>query len=115
MWSGRPGWSTPAPASVRAVKSLVVTWLATRPRSGDMDRMLSRGRQTHARRQRAVVDQPPDLGRAARVEEHVPLSDRRLLRQHPGLQQRLPHLLRERALVAGEPAREVREVGVVAA
>ena len=34
-----------------------------------------------------------DLGRPARIEEHVALADRRLLGEQPGLEQRLPHLL----------------------
>ena len=63
----------------------------------------------------SFVDQPADLRRAARVQEHVALADGRLLGQQPGLEQRLPHRLGERALVAGEAAAQVREVGVVAA
>ena len=63
----------------------------------------------------AVVDQVADLGRPARIEEHVALADRRLLGEQAGLEQRLPHLLGQRPFVAGEPARQVREVGVVAA
>ena len=51
-----------------------------------------RGRQPHARRAASPrLDQPADLGRAARVEVDVALADRRLLGQQAGLQQRLPH------------------------
>ena len=53
--------------------------------------------------------------RAARVEEHVALADATASRQQPRLEQRLADRLGERALVAGEAAREVRELRVVAA
>ena len=43
------------------------------------------------------------------------LADGRLLRQQPGVEQRLADGLRERAVVAREAAREMGEVGVVAA
>src|SRR5919198_2244455 len=115
MWSGRDGRRMPASASVFAVKSFVVTWVLTLSRSRSIGRIVSRGRQLHARRCLALVDQRPDLARAARVEEDVALADGRLLGQQAGLQERLSHRLRERPLVAGEAAREVREVGVVAA
>ena len=63
----------------------------------------------------ARLDQAVDVGRAARVEEHVALADRRLLGEQPVGEQRLADRLGELALVAGEAAREVREVRVVAA
>ena len=43
------------------------------------------------------------------------LADRRLLRQQARLQQRLPHLLGERAVVAGEASREMGELRVISA
>jgi hypothetical protein len=57
----------------------------------------------------------PDLGRAARVEEHVTLSHRRLLGEQPGASRASPDRLRKRSLVAARSRAEVRELGVVAA
>src|SRR5688500_1568000 len=103
----------PAPASVATVCSLPVTCaglggfmsLTTIPPSG----------QLQSRWRGARLDQSADVGRAARVEEDVALADGRLLRQQAVGEQRLPDRLRELALVAGEAAGQVREVGVVAA
>src|SRR3954451_5435988 len=100
----------PASASVLAVNSFVVTWVLTLSRSRSIARIVSRGRQLHATGYRALVDQCADVGRTARVEEHVALADRRLLGEQPGHEQRLPDVLGERPLVAGEAARQVREV-----
>src|SRR4051794_17516763 len=71
--------------------------------------------QVQARRKDALVDEPVDLSRAPRVEGDVALADARLLLQQTGPQQRLPHLRRQRPVVAGEATREVLELGVVAA
>ena len=57
------------------------------------------------------VDVPGPLG----VQEHVALADARLLRQEPGGEQSLAHRLGQSAVVAGEAARQVGELGVVAA
>jgi hypothetical protein len=56
-----------------------------------------------------------DVARAAGVEEDVALADARLLLEQAGDEQRLPHRLGERSLVAGEPAGQMGELGVVAA
>ena len=74
-----------------------------------------RWRKPHTRWNLSRLDQLADLGRLARVEVDVALADAGLLRQQPGLQQRLPHLLRQRAIVAREAARQVGELGVIAA
>ena len=63
----------------------------------------------------AALDQRADLGGARGDERDVALADRRLLRQEARAQERLADLERERALVAREAAREVAELGVVAA
>src|SRR4051812_13472041 len=110
--SGREGASTPAPARVLTTK----TALWTRPGS-DMTPMFSSpgGRKPQARRRLARVDEPVDVLRAAGIEVHVTLPDRRLLEQQPGRQQRLPDVHRQPAVVAGEASRQVGELGVVAA
>src|SRR4051794_31138747 len=87
---------------------------ATRPGS-DMARILSGLRKAHTRWRRSTLDEAADVGGTARVEEHVALAHGRLLGPQPGGEQRLADLDRERAVVAGEAARQVREVGVVAA
>src|SRR5215217_9331572 len=76
---------------------------------------LSAVRQREAGRHGAGLDQAVDVGRAARVEEHVALADRGLLGEQPGVEQGLAYGLRERTVVPREPAREVREVRVVSA
>ena len=63
----------------------------------------------------ARLDEAADVGRPAGVEEDVALAHGGLLRQQPGADQRLADGLGELALVAGEAAREVGEVRVVAA
>src|SRR4051812_8425308 len=88
--------------------------VATRPGS-DMARILSGLRQAHTRWRRSALDEAADVRGPARVQEHVALADRRLLCQQAGGEQRLADLDGERAVVAGEAAWQVREVGVVAA
>src|SRR5215210_3839001 len=80
-----------------------------------MATILSARREPHTRWERSALDQPVHVGRASGVEEHVTLPDGGLGGEQPRVQQGLADLLRERAVVAGEAAREVREVGVVAA
>src|SRR4051794_4441987 len=64
---------------------------------------------------RPVVDERVDLLRAPGIEEDVALADARLLEQEAGGEELLADVVRERAIVARESAREMREVGVVAA
>src|ERR671934_3062806 len=64
---------------------------------------------------RAVVDERVDLGGAAGVEEDVALADAGLLEQQAGLEELLADVVGERAVVAREAARQMRELGVVAA
>src|SRR2546423_13856583 len=80
-----------------------------------MVRILSPGRQRHTWWQLAGLDHPPDFCCSAWIEVDVPLADRRLLGQHPRREQRLADVAGERAVVAGEAAGQVRELGVVAA
>src|SRR4051794_36124020 len=63
----------------------------------------------------AVLDQAVDLPRAARVQGDVALTDARFLREQARGEQRLADFERERRLVAVEAARQVGELGVVAA
>src|SRR4051812_5226341 len=71
--------------------------------------------QLQARRQTPLVDQRVDVLRAGGVEEDVALADARLLGEQLGLDERLADLGRQLAVVAGEAARQVGELGVVAA
>src|SRR6185312_4791872 len=64
--------------------------------------------QLEARRQLAAVHQRVDLGDTARVQPHVTLVDARLLDEQPRVHEPLPDRERERAVVTGEAAREVR-------
>src|SRR4051794_332697 len=110
--SGRVGARTPAPTRVLTRKT--VFW--TRP-GIDMGHMFSSSpvREPQAGRRLAGVDEPVHVLRPARVEVDVALADRRLLQQQAGFQQRLPDVHGECAVVAGEAAREVGELRVVAA
>src|SRR3954452_18876700 len=63
----------------------------------------------------AALDEGPDLADAPGVEEDVALADRWLLLEEARVEQRLADLLRQRPVVPREAAREVGEVGVVAA
>src|SRR5882724_11231884 len=62
-----------------------------------------------------ALDQGMYVCRAARVQEHVALPDARLGLQQTRLQQRLADGLGQLAVVAGEAARQVGELRVVAA
>src|SRR5947207_13545414 len=96
----------PASTSVLAVNSFD----STRPLR-DMAPIVSVSGQLQARGHRAGLDEAMDLTRAARVEVDVALSHGWLGEQQPGREQGLPHLDRERAVVAGEAARQMREFG----
>src|SRR3954469_8622986 len=73
-------------------------------------------RQAERRRQLAAVDQRPDLPRPARVQVDMALAHARLLAEQLRRHERLPHLQRQRPLVAlAEALRQVHELGVVAA
>src|SRR3712207_3531081 len=102
----------PTPARVATVWSFP----ATRPGIAVfIAGTISPPRQLEPRWRLPGLDQPMDVRRAAGVEEHVALPDRRLLGEQPVGEQGLADVLRELAVVAREPAREVGEVGVVAA
>src|ERR1700754_5084071 len=101
----------PASASVLSVNSFVDTWPTRRPGIEDIGTIISR--QPQPRRNRAGLDPGVDLGRPAGGEVDEGAADGGLLLEQPGAQQRLADVLRERALVARETAREMREVGVV--
>ncbi len=113
-WSGRSGCTIPARVSVTSVWSLVwasvASWLGFGIKAVSyLDGSLIPGGS-------APVSISLRISAARlRVEVDVTLADGRLLGEQPRLQQRLPHLLRERAVVAGEASRKVRELGVVAA
>src|SRR3954452_12222602 len=106
----------PARVSVTKVCSFVVASVISCRGSGIVGTGLLSllGRQRHTRWNLTRVDHAPDLGGAARVEVDVALADGRLLRQQARAQQGLARLLRERAGLAREPTREVRELRVVA-
>src|SRR3954452_8516644 len=114
-WSGRSGCTMPARVSVANVCSFVVASVISCRGSGIVGTalLLSR-RQRHTGWNLTPVDHAPDLGGAARVEVHVALADRRLLRQQARAQQRLAGLLRQRAVVARKAAGEMGELGGVA-
>src|SRR5689334_3145104 len=112
--SGRVGRTMPALVRVRRVSALVFAVVARRWGS-DMARIFSSRRESERRWAVTALDERPDVARATGVEEDVTLADGGLLLEQPRVEQRLPHLLRERAVVAGETARQVREVRVVAA
>src|SRR4051794_27057870 len=112
--SGRVGRTMPALAGGTRVSVLVFAVVAMRPGS-DMGLIFSSRRELERRGGVAALDEGADVAHAAGVEEDVALADGGLLLQQPGGQQRLPDLLRERPVVAGEAAREVGEIGVVAA
>src|SRR5947208_6760609 len=98
----------PVSASVRAVKSFWLTW----------DRRFMGTRklwQLQVCRLLSALDQRVDVAGPPRIEEDVALADARLLRQQAGSQQRLAHGFGERPLVAGEPARQMGEIRVIAA
>src|SRR6476660_6615701 len=97
----------PTSARVRAVKSFWVTWDRSCT-TGKLGQLQSGGRLS-------PLDEGVDVARTARVEEHVALTHAGLLRQQARGEQRLAHRLGQRALVAGEAARQVGELGVVAA
>ena len=78
-------------------------------------RHLLRSRQLEARRQLAALDERVDLGGPARIQAHVALVDARLLDEQAGVHEPLADRQRERAVVAGEAAREMGDLGVVAA
>src|SRR3954447_7352062 len=106
----------PARVSVTRVCSFVVASVTSLPGSGIVGTALPlSGRQPHTRWNLTRLDHAPDLGRATGVEEDVALAHGRLLGQQPLGEQGLPHLLGERAVIAGEASREVGELGVVAA
>src|SRR5215212_373820 len=108
--SGRWMRMMPACVSVASDCAVLVTCLI-----GSIAGNISLSGEAQPRRFLARLDQPPDVARAARVEEHVALADRLLLGQQAGAEQRLADVGGELAVVAGEAAREVGEVGVVAA
>ena len=114
--SGRSGRTMPALVSVTSVWSLVVSLVAScaGERHGAHPFIADGSSHTRWRPRRVSMSARMSRG-AARVEEDVALADGRLLLQQARVEQRLPHLLRERAVVAREAAREVGEVGVVAA
>src|SRR5215210_1638341 len=97
--SGRVGRMIPASVSVTRVWILLVTCFWSHIARG----ILSRLGQRQTRWFLPVLDQSPDVSRAARVEEHVALSDARLLGQQARLQQRLADGVGELAVVALEP------------
>src|SRR5690348_5330357 len=80
-----------------------------------MRKILSGLRQAHTRWRGSMLYEPVDVRRPARVEEDVALPDGVLLVEQAGGEQRLADLDGQRPVVAGEAAREVGEVGVVAA
>src|SRR4051795_5157978 len=110
MRLGRVGLATPAPTSVFAVNSFCMTWSVT-----FTSRKPNRSGQREIAGRLAALDEDVDVARAARVEEDVALPDARLLREQARLEERLADRVGELAVVAREPAREVLEVGVVAA
>src|SRR3954452_15503094 len=110
MRLGRVGLATPAPTSVFAVNSFCMTWSVT-----FTSRKPNRSGQREIAGRLAALDEDVDVARAARVEEDVALPDARLLREQAGLEERLAARLGELAVVAGEAARQMLEVGVVAA
>src|SRR5687768_10051218 len=103
----------PAPASVMTVCSFPATCAGL---GGFMSQTtIPPSRQLQPRWRRSRRDDAMDVGRAARVEEDMALADGRLLREQAVGQQRLADGLRELALIAREAARQVGEVGVIAA
>src|SRR5215210_2545848 len=105
--SGR--WIRMMPASVSVASDCTVLVTCFR---GSIAANISLSGQAQSRRFLARLDQPPDVTRAARVEEHVALADRRLLGEEPRAEQRLADVRGELAVVAREAAGEVREVRV---
>src|SRR3954466_14860431 len=98
----------PVSASVRAVKSFWLTW----------DRRFMGSRklwQLQVCRLLSALDQRVDVAGPPRVEEDVALADARVLGQQAGGEQRLAHRLGQRPLVAGEAARQMGEIRVIAA
>src|SRR5215207_2323609 len=71
--------------------------------------------QLEARRQLAPFDERVDLAAATRVQADVALTDALLLDEQARADEPLADRQRQRAVVAGEAAREVRDLGVVAA
>src|SRR3954447_9469707 len=110
MRLGRVGLATPAPTSVFAVNSFCMTWSVT-----FTSRKPNRSGQREIAGRLAALDEDVDVARAARGQEDVALPDPLLLREQARLEERLADRLGELAVVAGEAAREVLEVGVVAA
>src|SRR3954447_6909978 len=108
MRLGRVGLATPAPTTVFAVNSFCMTWSVT-----FTSRKPNRSGQREIAGRLAALDEDVDVARAARVEEDVALPDARLLREQAGLEERLADRLGELAVVAGEAARQMLEVGVV--
>src|SRR3954447_11857091 len=108
--SGRWMRMMPACVSVASDCAVLVTCL-----TGSIAGNISLSGQAQSRRFLPRLDQPPDVARAARVEEDVALADRRLLGQQPRAEECLADVGGELAVVAREAAREVGEVGVVAA
>src|SRR3954447_3539458 len=108
--SGRWIRMMPACVSVASDCAVLVTCLR-----GSIAGNISLSGEAQSRRFVPRLDQPPDVSRAARVEEDVALADRRLLGEQARAEQRLADVGGELALVAREAAREVGEVRVVAA
>src|SRR5215213_6021917 len=100
------------PASVSVASDCTVLVTCFR---GSIAGNISLSGEAQSRRFLPRLDQPPDVARAARVEEDMALADRRLLGQGACPEQRLAAVGGELAVVAREAAREVGEVRVVAA
>src|SRR4051812_39929503 len=77
--------------------------------------MMSCFLQRKARRQTPLVDERVDVLRPPGVEEDVALADAGLLEEQAGDEELLADPDRQLALVAREAARQVGELGVVAA
>src|SRR3954454_20406552 len=108
--SGR--WIRMMPACVSVASDCAVLVTCFR---GSIAGNISLSGEAQSRRFLPRLDQPPDVPRAAWVEEDVPLADRRLLGEEACAEKRLADIGGELAVVAREPAREVGEVRVVAA
>src|SRR3954468_8940555 len=108
--SGR--WIRMMPASVSVASDCTVLVTCLR---GAIAGNISLSGEAQSRRFVPRLDQPPDVSRAARVEEDVALADRRLLGEQARAEQRLADVGGELAVVAREAACEVGEVRVVAA
>src|SRR3954453_11341014 len=98
----------PVPAGIRAVPA----WCASCSR-GFTPGVLPPARsiltrasgQAQALGQRTAIDERTHVAGPTRSDEDVTLPDARLLREHPGVEERLADLLGQAAVVAGEAAR----------